>query len=72
MYSRKEWQQLGTEGQNKDRALQKKAQEQKNEQEKKQKFSFIETEEGGDVQGDEELNLQFGQDTHKKGKHGNN
>ena len=61
MYSRKEWQQLGTKGQNKVRALQKKVQEQKNEQEKKRKVSFIETEqEEGEVQGDEELNLQFG------------
>ena len=67
-YSRKEWQQLGTEGQNKVRALRKKEQEQKDEQEKKQKVSFIETEEGGDAQGDEEPNSQFGQDAHKKGK----
>ena len=43
-------------------------QEQKDKQEKKQKVSFIETEEGGDAQGDEKLNLQFGQDAHKKGK----
>ena len=59
-YSRKEWQQLGTEGQNKVRALQKKEQEQKDEQEKKQKVSFIETEEGGNAQGNEEPNSQFG------------
>jgi hypothetical protein len=60
MYSRTEWQQLRTKGQNKVRALQKKTQEQKNEQEKKRKVSFIETEqEEGEVQGDNEPNSQF-------------